>query len=63
MILWGSDLALPGLLTNHPAPLVVCRAPLANIFNVAKTAQTDFVLIQPAGADAWGRHCRADVTV
>ena len=48
----GSTLALPGLFTNYPAPLVIGRAPLANIFDVAKTAQADFVLIQPAGADA-----------
>ena len=51
------------LFTNYPAPLVVCRAPFANIFDVAKTAQADFVFIQPAGADARGSDCRTDVAV
>lgn len=58
-----STFALPGLFANHPAPLVICRAPLTNIFDVAKTAQADLVFIQPAGADAGGRHCRTDVAV
>jgi len=59
----GSTPALLSLFTNHSSALIICRAPLANILDVAKTAQTDFVFIQPAGADARRRHCRTDVAV
>jgi hypothetical protein len=41
------------LLTNHPPALIIGRAPLANIFDMAKTAQADFLLVQAAHTAAW----------
>src|SRR5450830_1589355 len=59
----GLHLALPGLLADHPPARIIRRAPLADILDVPKTADTNFLLVQPAKAHTRRRHGRADVAV
>jgi hypothetical protein len=44
--------ALIGIGADQPAPIIVRRAPFADIFHMPEAAQTDLMLVQPAKADA-----------
>ncbi|GAO92892.1 hypothetical protein PSA5_09265 [Pseudomonas syringae pv. actinidiae] len=48
----GSGPALVCIKADLPTPVVVGRAPFADVFDVAKAPQTDFLLVKPTQADA-----------
>jgi len=43
--------ALIGLMHDFATPLIRCRAPLADVFDMAETAGANSLLIQPTDTD------------
>lgn len=54
---------MQGLCANLPSPLVIGRAPFADVFDMAKTPQADFVFVQATHIAAGRRHRRTDIAV